>query len=317
MESRNIVHLKSSLVKTRKTIAKKLKKVHNDRIVKERDLGEKYTPITDSLKKLIESKQNNQVDEKALHPINKPEPVSSVKREINQIKRERDSLDRYNNGVNTSISEEQSMDVDDALTDLIETQTTPTKAKKRIKRFEENNHPKKKCENVDPDSDVEIPGEVLKLKSSEMKKKKKKRDLKNLHDMKLAGLQKIQKNAVKKKEKETKLKTHTSPEDYDDFGNFQGACKPKRRKIESSLIKYKYNFKPTAWKKYKLKMFGRGLENEFIPYTQNIAYEYFDDPNELCERLKLLVSSRQAGNSNHSQEINSILEELRELNVIK
>lgn len=63
--------------------------------------------------------------------------------------------------------------------------------------------------------------------------------------------------------------------------------------------------------------YGQGLEKDFIPYSQNIVYEYFDDPNELCERLKLLISSKEAGNSNHDQEINSILEELRELNIIK
>lgn len=41
-----------------------------------------------------------------------------------------------------------------------------------------------------------------------------------------------------------------------------------------------------------------------------------DNPNEICERLKLLVSSKTAGNSNHNQEINSILEELRERHLI-
>lgn len=63
---------------------------------------------------------------------------------------------------------------------------------------------------------------------------------------------------------------------------------------------------------------GKSLDFNFIPYNRNsqIIYEYFDDPNELCERLRLLVSSRSAGNTNHMQEINSIIEELRELNYI-
>lgn len=63
---------------------------------------------------------------------------------------------------------------------------------------------------------------------------------------------------------------------------------------------------------------GKGIEAEFIPYRQNdrIVYTYFDDPNELCERLRLLVSSKAAGNTNHTQEINSIVEELRELGLI-
>lgn len=65
------------------------------------------------------------------------------------------------------------------------------------------------------------------------------------------------------------------------------------------------------------KMHGRGIEKDFIPYTQNIVYEYFDDPNELCKRLKLLTASKEAGNSNHDQEINSIIEELRELKIVQ
>lgn len=154
-------------------------------------MGEKYTPITDSLKKLIESKRDNQVDEKTdvppvvnyddpinkHNPVNHFESVSSVKREINQIKREED----------TSLSGVQSMDVESDWDDVIETQNAATKAKKRRKRFEENNHAKKKLENADTDSDVEIPAEVLKLKQSELRIKKKKDDLKNLRLMKLAG----------------------------------------------------------------------------------------------------------------------------------
>lgn len=64
---------------------------------------------------------------------------------------------------------------------------------------------------------------------------------------------------------------------------------------------------------------GAGIESEFIPYknSSNVIYEYFDDPNELCDRLRLLVSSKLAGNTNHKQEINSIVQELRELGLIQ
>lgn len=66
---------------------------------------------------------------------------------------------------------------------------------------------------------------------------------------------------------------------------------------------------------FRKQTYGKALGSNFIPYTANdrIIYEYFDDPNELCERLRLLTASKAAGNTNHIQEINSILEELREL----
>lgn len=70
---------------------------------------------------------------------------------------------------------------------------------------------------------------------------------------------------------------------------------------------------------------GRGMKKNynsmdfnFVPYHRDdhIIYEYVTDPNELCNRLKLLISSKIAGNSNHAQEIQSIIDELRELGCI-
>lgn len=46
------------------------------------------------------------------------------------------------------------------------------------------------------------------------------------------------------------------------------------------------------------------------------VYVYWNNPNELCERLKLLFASEQAGNTGHTNEINSILEELVEAGLI-
>lgn len=45
--------------------------------------------------------------------------------------------------------------------------------------------------------------------------------------------------------------------------------------------------------------------------------EYWDDPNELVDRLRLLVISAEAGNTSHKNEIINILEELREVGIIR
>ena len=59
---------------------------------------------------------------------------------------------------------------------------------------------------------------------------------------------------------------------------------------------------------------GRGL---MMQVNDNpIAYTYWNDPNELVDRLRLLISSQLAGNNNHNNEINSIIEELREAKII-
>jgi len=46
------------------------------------------------------------------------------------------------------------------------------------------------------------------------------------------------------------------------------------------------------------------------------TYLYWNDVNELVERLEILVASKGAGNTSHNNEIFSILEELREERII-
>lgn len=60
---------------------------------------------------------------------------------------------------------------------------------------------------------------------------------------------------------------------------------------------------------------GDGMLNEVTDNT--VDYVYWDDPNELCDRLRLLLASQQAGHNSHINEINSIVEELREAQIIE
>jgi hypothetical protein len=51
-------------------------------------------------------------------------------------------------------------------------------------------------------------------------------------------------------------------------------------------------------------------------FKSNTDYVYWDDVNELVSRMRLLVASKNAGNTNHDGEIFSILSELKEHRVI-
>lgn len=57
---------------------------------------------------------------------------------------------------------------------------------------------------------------------------------------------------------------------------------------------------------------------DLMQYTKNehVSYTYWNDPNELVDRLRLLIASKSAGHSAHTNEIMSIIEELREENII-
>jgi len=66
--------------------------------------------------------------------------------------------------------------------------------------------------------------------------------------------------------------------------------------------------------------YGTGLLPTVMTLRKNnssrVNYIYWDDPNELVDRLRLLVASRAAGNPNHDNEIMSIIEELRESGLV-
>ena len=100
----------------------------------------------------------------------------------------------------------------------------------------------------------------------------------------------------------------------------------KRRKITQENEPFDFNqsvnsFSPTDRMSTNMINFtlspqsktGSGLYKDVLPQTQLV---YYDDPNELVTRLNLLVSSQSVGNTGVNNEIISILEELRERNII-
>jgi hypothetical protein len=108
-----------------------------------------------------------------------------------------------------------------------------------------------------------------------------------------------------------------------DLGN---ACRPNfdpSAPIRLRSDKYKSVIAPlyfpsqnyTETPKRPRKAIGKGMIKETNNYPIN--YVYWDDPNELVERLRLLVASQTAGHSGHNNEIVSIVEELRESGIIE
>lgn len=65
----------------------------------------------------------------------------------------------------------------------------------------------------------------------------------------------------------------------------------------------------------KMSTHGQGMTLSVLNKKKS-ELVYWDDPNELVDRLRLLYASQAAGHNNHQNEINSIVEELRESNLI-
>lgn len=93
---------------------------------------------------------------------------------------------------------------------------------------------------------------------------------------------------------------------------------------------HKRNFEPNGQikgnKSYKYKNIIKKLFHEAVSHKVGSSlmsfnsnppnYIYWDDPNELVNRLRLLMASQSAGHNNHNNEIISIIEELQESNII-
>lgn len=95
------------------------------------------------------------------------------------------------------------------------------------------------------------------------------------------------------------IETNAHKRDYKSDGQLKGTRAYKYRNIISKLFK---NDKT-----------GSGL----MKLNSNKSnYIYWNDPNELVDRLRLLIASQVAGHNNHNNEIVSIIEELREADII-
>lgn len=100
--------------------------------------------------------------------------------------------------------------------------------------------------------------------------------------------------------------TNAHRRDYHPDSQIKGDKSAKYREIIKPLFK-----NPGAMEKL-----GGNL-TKFKSYRSNTDLVYWDDPNELIERLQLLIASKDAGNTNHDNEILSIIEELKEAGIIK
>lgn len=112
--------------------------------------------------------------------------------------------------------------------------------------------------------------------------------------------------------REILIKTNVYRRNFHPSGQLKGTRAHKYTKIIKPLLAKTPTAESTP-KRSKASVSGSG----FMTLNMNKPnYVYWDDPNELVERLQLLIASQSAGNTNHTNEITSIIEELREAQII-
>lgn len=117
---------------------------------------------------------------------------------------------------------------------------------------------------------------------------------------------------------------HKEPEKYtdEDEDNYKKILKltnvhrrdydPTKPMKSSSSFKYKFIIR-----KLMRDVPSQSGTSLLATYNDNeIEYVYWDDVNEIVDRLRLLYSAKQAGNNSNDNEIQSIIEEIREFGII-
>ena len=92
-------------------------------------------------------------------------------------------------------------------------------------------------------------------------------------------------------------------------------CNSCKVQISTNMNFIKPNVSPQKRRRVKSAIEGMGL-NMLALNNKPKEYIYWDNVNELVDRLRLLVASTSAGNNNHNNEIISIIEELHEAQII-
>lgn len=297
--------LKIELIKTAKTIRKKFKGLHNDRLAMEEQLEERYKPITTSLKSVL----NAQTD---------------VQKNYKSDNDDFDYDDEYEDKPSDS-----GTDYEDTIdykykTPVKESEFNPRKLSYSVKQ----ESTKSRSSSTENTANLSKYFDSLLSKNNDTQ----------YGIRKARGVLKIGNSAVRLNEKTISIGsetiTHTEgllnllffkkPVGYSksDLKNYKKIllltnAHRKRFNVDSPIRilkkSYKYNtiIKP-------LFQSGSGLQTEYMVSNSNpVDYSYWDDPNELIDRLRLLVSSSSAGHTGHNNEIISIIEELREAHIIE
>lgn len=302
---------KQELIATTKAVKRKFRELHNEKLSYEEHLEEQYKPITKSLKTIIE----NQIPDEQLFKYN--DNISSQ-----NIKNAHSSNDK---------DDEQSDD-----SEYFETPNHLSKIKPRKINFDEDD-----SNEINDDADLNLNAET---------------DNREIHwdiynDVLLSrqndtqfGVRRrgdalfIGKYKVKFNETTIKIRSQNFPitvglldllfykkpptgytkADLQQYKNILLLTNAHKKYFEKNqpirkLVKgYKYkNIISPLFKS------GSGIETDYMTVNSNkIDYTYWDDVNELVDRLRLLVSSSSVGHTGHNNEIISIIEELREANII-
>lgn len=290
-------NIKEQLIKSVNSIKNKVKQIKDEEQSNDLKINNFFKPVTIPLQ-ILADKKNSQFE------YNMEKKAETVDKNSLTLKDFADANDSYNSKISENYTEEENniknlMETSlskNELADLYDNMNIPFGVRENDKKFFIGNSRVKLSVIGDDENKIYIitvnnkpyeltPGliEVLLRKNPDLK-------------LVTEGDKFVYKNIL--------LETNVHKRDYDPHGQIKG----------DKSLKYRDIIKPLF---YDAMTKSGGSLPVLKAYKKNTDLVYWDDPNELVERLKLLVASRNAGNCNHDNEILSIIEELKEAGIIK
>lgn len=326
------------LVRAREAIKRKHNLLKNERADFEKAIGETFKPVIDPLEKLVSYKEESSPPPPPLSFMMKEEPKVKSFREISKKmsfsdqKPEIKQFDESNvrmkfiDGNKSANSNQFQMtdDLDESFASVTNNVINST-----FKSIPEQN----------PSSEESVKDKYLKLLDDSIKN-----EMDNIYGVKKAGGTYMLGNSqikfdrdmiivnnhiypksnglmelIFKRQPDQSICTSSDQENYRNILEATSAHRVKHNqhgKLRTSKsAKYKNIILPmfTNSKSESNKKGGSLLPRyKTAKLNSNIDYVYWEDPNEIIDRLRLLIAERTAGNNSHDNEIHSIVEELRE-----
>ena len=295
--------LLKDIIKTRNTIRKKYKALKSGRIEEEMKLEDTFKAITKPLKELVKRAKNEPSDtikselvqpkylEEEVcdeNPEHFETPISHKQSSIEKSSSRRQILSRYTPLPIQYIDREP---IQGPIADYLQLYSTQSPDVDSRYGLRNNKYGEWKIGN----SNVEISEDGIKIHGKTYNYAP---GLLELLVMKDPNRKKITDEDLQNY-KSILLDTSAHKRGYDTRKQTQGNAGVKYKTIIKDLLNSKR---------------GGGLMQVI---DKNINHVYWNDPNELVDRLRLLIATQQAGHNNHNNEIVSIIEELKEADIIE
>lgn len=309
-------HLKIELIKTAEAIRKKYKNLHTDRLTLQEQMEERFKPITSSLKSVL----STHTDEKSKNKYKNESKNESYKFK-DESKSESEGGSEYEDSLDYESPEPSTfMPIRKKLLfSSGSTQRSPVVVKQEPVSTNSQGDAIDLSpyfnilvsKDSDPQYGIRRSRGVLKIGNSDVQLDQNELAIGHKKFKPSKGLL----NLLFYKKPQPEQYTKTDLKIYKQILEYTNAHK-KRFNIESPIRTSKKGYKYNSIIK-PLFQTGGGLQTEYMITNSNrVDFSYWDDPNELVDRLRLLIASSSAGHTGHNNEIISIIEELREAQII-